>query len=55
MDLISAGLRSVAVILGFGISFFKDENRHFGLDGRKLARIRLISSVGPHPTKRAKP
>jgi hypothetical protein len=46
MDLISAGLQCVAVILGFGKSLFKDEARHFGLDGRRLARICLISSVG---------
>jgi hypothetical protein len=46
MDAISAGLQSAGVALGFGKSFFKDEARLFGLDGRKLTRICLISSVG---------
>jgi hypothetical protein len=46
VDAISAGLQSAVVFLGFGKALFKDEARHFGLDGRKLARICLISSVG---------
>jgi hypothetical protein len=46
MDTISAGLQVAGVVLGFGKSFFKDEARLSGLDGRKLARICLVSSVG---------
>lgn len=46
MDTISAGLQGAGVFLGFGKSFFKDEARLLGLDGRKLARICLVSSVG---------
>jgi len=46
MDAISGLLQTTAVILGFGKSLFKDEARHFGLDGRTLARVCLISSVG---------